>query len=292
LRNKNFIFAAGITLLALLAGCSDGKENNTAMIGEADAPTSVYLDELTDETKDAVEAKDTAEVKDSAETKDTADSNDTSETKDTDQSEAISNITDEQALAAIKNYCFINNPDLEGIINEGEYPVYWDISSSDENEIVVVFRSYTGAQNRYYIDPVSGDTYGTELVPGIIDEEQRTEEFFNVRDYLVDQNESDISETYEITDPDLLEQYTKEDKLVTLVRYYEMTDGTWKTDEHTYKYRLEITGRMNEAAKDSTFVYLSNIKDISFERAYMAAGLSSNSDDYFAPQDAVLVAMK
>lgn len=74
--------------------------------------------------------------------------------------------------------------------------------------------------------------------------------------------------------------------------YYEMTDGTWMCDEYTYKYRLEISGRMPNAAKDSTFVYLSNIEEIPFERAYMAAGLSSNSDDYFSPAEAVLVEMK
>ena len=101
-----------------------------------------------------------------------------------------------------------------------------------------------------------------------------------------------IFKTYEITDPDLTEQYIDEGKLVTIVRHYEMTDGTWKTDDHTYKYRLEITGRMGGTKKDSTLVYLSNIEDISFERAFMAAGFSSNMDDYFDPKDAVLVAMK
>lgn len=108
-----------------------------------------------------------------------------------------------------------------------------------------------------------------------------------------DQNkvEGDTIRTYEVTDPDLSEQYISEGRLVTMVRYYELYDGTWKTDDHEYKYRLEITGRMGGAAKDSTVVYLSNIEDISFERAYMAAGLSSNMDDYFDPEEAVLVAM-
>ena len=73
--------------------------------------------------------------------------------------------------------------------------------------------------------------------------------------------------------------------------YYEMSDGTWRYDEYTYKYRLEISGRMPNAAKDSTFVYLSNIEEISFERAYMAAGLSSNTNDYFSVDEAVLVEM-
>ena len=74
--------------------------------------------------------------------------------------------------------------------------------------------------------------------------------------------------------------------------YYEMNDGTWACDDYTYKYRLEISGRMPNAAADTTFVYLSNIEDISFERAYMAAGVSSNTDDYFQAEDAVLVEMK
>ena len=92
-------------------------------------------------------------------------------------------ITEEQALEAVKNYCLSSNPDLEGIINEGTYPVYWDISSSDEGEIVVLFRSYTGAQNKYYINRNTGDTYVTEFVPGIMDEEERTNENFNIADY-------------------------------------------------------------------------------------------------------------
>lgn len=82
------------------------------------------------------------------------------------------------------------------------------------------------------------------------------------------------------------------DELIFFVTHYEMSDGTWKTDKNTYKYRLEITGRMNAAAKDSTFVYLSNIKDITFDQAWKAAGLSSNMDDYFDEDVAQLVGIK
>ena len=71
-----------------------------------------------------------------------------------------------------------------------------------------------------------------------------------------------------------------------------MSDGTWKTDDYTYQYRLEITGIMRGAVKDSTFVYLSNIEDISFEQAWKAAGFSSSMNDYFKEEDAKLVAMK
>ena len=37
---------------------------------------------------------------------------------------------------------------------------------------------------RYYIDPVSGDTYVTEFVSGITPDEQRTDESINMWEYL------------------------------------------------------------------------------------------------------------
>ena len=35
-------------------------------------------------------------------------------------------ITDEQAVAAIRAYCLAADPTLEGIVNAGEYPVFWE----------------------------------------------------------------------------------------------------------------------------------------------------------------------
>lgn len=71
--------------------------------------------------------------------------------------------------------------------------------------------------------------------------------------------------------------------------YYELSDGTWQVDGRTYKHRLVITGRMHKAAADSTFIYLSNLENISFDRAWKAAGFSSSTADYFSPEEAVLV---
>lgn len=93
-------------------------------------------------------------------------------------------LSDEQAAAAIRRYCRIVNPDLESVASGGEAPVYWEVSSSDESRIVVLFRSYTGAQIRYYIDPLSGETYVTEFVPGITADEARTDESLNAWDYI------------------------------------------------------------------------------------------------------------
>ena len=70
--------------------------------------------------------------------------------------------------------------------------------------------------------------------------------------------------------------------------YFQQPDGTWVCEGHTYKYRLEITGRMANAVADSTFVYLSNLEEITFDRAWKAAGLSSYTDDYFDADEAVL----
>ena len=99
---------------------------------------------------------------------------------------AAETITDEQALEAIENYCYDKNPDLESIINETEYEVNWDVQSTDEQEIVILFRSYTGVDVRYYIDRATGDTYVTEFVSGITEEEERNDENFNVKDYFTE----------------------------------------------------------------------------------------------------------
>ena len=98
--------------------------------------------------------------------------------------------------------------------------------------------------------------------------------------------------TFDITPEQQIEACQENDALVTIVTYYEMSDGTWKTDDYAYKYKLEISGRMPGAEKDSTFVCLSNLENITFEQAWKASGLSSNLDDYFDETEAKLVAMK
>lgn len=85
-------------------------------------------------------------------------------------------------------------------------------------------------------------------------------------------------------EPEVVDTITTE-----FATYYEMSDGTWQAEGHSYKYRLVISGRMPNAAADSTFVYLSNVESLPFERAYKAAGISSSKADYFDVEDAVLV---
>ena len=71
--------------------------------------------------------------------------------------------------------------------------------------------------------------------------------------------------------------------------YYEMTDGTYRCEDRTYKKMLELSGRIPNAEVDTTYVYLTNIEDMTFEQAWKASGLSSDTKDYFKVEDAVLV---
>ena len=73
------------------------------------------------------------------------------------------------------------------------------------------------------------------------------------------------------------------------ITYNQMSDDTWETDNYTYQYKLVITGRLNNAGKDSTYTILSNTEGITFEQAWKASGLSSHSEDYFKAEEAIIV---
>ena len=71
-----------------------------------------------------------------------------------------------------------------------------------------------------------------------------------------------------------------------------MSDGTWQADGRIYRQRLVVTGRLRNAVRDTTYIILSNVGDIPFERAWKASGLSSNMDDYFTAEEALFVAFQ
>lgn len=89
--------------------------------------------------------------------------------------------------------------------------------------------------------------------------------------------------------PAQLHQVYMVEKVSSNHHYSMNSDGMWECNGYTYKYKLEISGRIPNAKSDSTFIYLSNLETITFTQAWKAAGLSSNMDDYFAVEDAVLV---
>lgn len=87
------------------------------------------------------------------------------------------------------------------------------------------------------------------------------------------------------------EKYDDEEFVITKMHYYN-NEKKWCSEGYTYKYRLEISGRLNNADKETTYIVLSNSKDITFEQTWKASGLSSLSTDYFNPTEAVIVGHK
>ena len=45
-----------------------------------------------------------------------------------------------------------------------------------------------------------------------------------------------IVSTYEKTASEQIENVGENNQFITMVTYYKMSNGTWKTDEYTYKY--------------------------------------------------------
>ena len=82
------------------------------------------------------------------------------------------------------------------------------------------------------------------------------------------------------------------EKFVITKLHYKNLNDEWVCGEYKYKYRLEITGRMNNAAKSTTYIVLSNTENITFDQTWKASGFSSNLADYFEPSVAVIVGHK
>ena len=100
---------------------------------------------------------------------------------------------------------------------------------------------------------------------------------------VISENVQDVSSKEETDVEPSVEEETK------LSSYNQADDGTWEYGGYKYKYRLEIVGRMPNSACDTRIVFLSNIEEIPFDRAWKAAGLSSNMDDYFSPDEAMCI---
>ena len=105
-------------------------------------------------------------------------------------------------------------------------------------------------------------------------------------------NTHNYSEVYEVTPTDNIQDKYDNEEFVYQKSHYKAADGTWVCEGYTYKYRLEITGRLNNAAKSTTYIVLSNSKEITFDQTWKASGLSSLMSDYFDPEDAVIVGNK
>ncbi|MEY8260364.1 hypothetical protein AALA80_08420 [Oscillospiraceae bacterium 50-60] len=101
-----------------------------------------------------------------------------------------------------------------------------------------------------------------------------------------------VVNTFAATPEELVSERIEQGGEVTTQTYYELSDGTWKTDDCAYQYRLVVTGRLHNAVRDTTYTILSNKEEITFDQAWKASGLSSNLEDYFQAEDAVFVAIQ
>lgn len=104
--------------------------------------------------------------------------------------------------------------------------------------------------------------------------------------------EAEVVNIFTETPEELVTERIEQGEEVTTQTYYELSDGTWKTDDCAYQYRLVVTGRLHNAVKDTTYTILSNIEEITFDQAWKASGLSSNTEDYFSAEEAVFVAIQ
>lgn len=89
---------------------------------------------------------------------------------------------------------------------------------------------------------------------------------------------------------DIVSRHESSDTNGIVENYYEMSDGTWKADGITYKYRLGLKGTMPGAAGESHFVVLTNNKDISFDEVAKSI-FSSDSNDWLDRSQTIIVEM-
>ncbi len=172
---KMKVLCIALMLMICTAACSTS--NETEVTGDTGITEEANVEENT-EMADDTEVAENTEMTEESETTELSEQTDAVDTADDVE------LTDEVVLTAITNYCYDLNPDLKDMVDSGDYEIHWDVDSSDENEIVVLYRSYTAAEVRYYVNRTTGETYVTEYVEGITPEEERTEESFNVRDYI------------------------------------------------------------------------------------------------------------
>ena len=278
---KKFLAALAVLSIISLTACSYQNHTNVQVSAGTNSPATINVEtdngqkqtniNISSDNPDiiSVETNEGNEGQTEATDGNTTDNNATGNTSTGNNS--ILPITDDAALSAIQNLCLEENPGIVDYLKEGEVPLYWVVESSDNKQIVVLYRSYTGSQTRYYIDRVSGETYVTELVPGIIDEETENGQTFNIRDYFTIEGQVVIPGTWQtvsivMTDDDNMEpeyyvQFTGSD-----VIYGHMSDGNFVqeyTDKIFASEALASGGYMIKAINSSgiKYTYLTSESD-------------------------------
>lgn len=70
--------------------------------------------------------------------------------------------------------------------------------------------------------------------------------------------------------------------------YQLMSNGTYECQDYHYKYKLELTGVGHGTTKPTTFIVLSNHKNLTFDDVWTAKW-TSVSTKFFDPNEAIIV---
>ena len=99
------------------------------------------------------------------------------------ETEPLKPLTEEEAMTGFTNYLYFKIKNLQKILDEDKIPCTWGVASSDKNEIMIMFKSNTGALLRYHINRKTGKTYVTQYAVET-NSYFRTRETLNVREYI------------------------------------------------------------------------------------------------------------
>lgn len=90
---------------------------------------------------------------------------------------------------------------------------------------------------------------------------------------------------------EITKTYNESEKNGVFMTYYEMNDGTWKCNDISYQFRLELRGKMPNAADESYYVILTDNDNLTFEDVSKSLYSSSIADSKVM-EDSVIVEMK
>lgn len=74
-----------------------------------------------------------------------------------------------------------------------------------------------------------------------------------------------------------------------IIKKSSFIDNMWNTDKHSYKYKLNLTGRLPKADEDVVFVILSNYNSVTFEDVI---DMIFNKKSLFKEEDFVIAEIK
>lgn len=90
---------------------------------------------------------------------------------------------------------------------------------------------------------------------------------------------------------DIVKTYQQSEKNGIINTYYELNDNTWKCKDQVYQYRLELSGRLPNAAEDMSYIVLTNNDKLTFDEVAKSM-YSSSLEDSKVVEQSVVVEMK